>query len=328
MASLYGDVFILDTDNNSLYGTGNLNVANNISLTGTGSSGTYTALTCVQTGNLTLNLPNPSVGSDVILARNTVDVLTNKTIIDSTNTVYTNGLFTTGATVLTDNSANPSVNNVLIALSSSEAAWGQIDHTTLSNIGTNTHIQIDNHIANTNNPHSVTIDQITPTANKGELMVENGTNVVLFPTSSDGRLLSLNSATSTGLEWIDVPQSVTFVDWTTWSPASISGITALSDVESKYTRLGNMVTITTDFTIQSNITSDTVVVGSLPLPISNFSNGTKIANSLYVTEVSDRLVSFGRYLLDSSNSDQFIVQLNRWETGRWYRIQGQFSYGV
>lgn len=37
---------------------------------------------------------------------------------------------------------------------------GVTDHTLLSNIGTNTHAQIDTHIANTSNPHSVTKAQI------------------------------------------------------------------------------------------------------------------------------------------------------------------------
>ena len=36
----------------------------------------------------------------------------------------------------------------------------QIDHTQLQNIGTNTHAQIDSHIANTSNPHSVTKAQV------------------------------------------------------------------------------------------------------------------------------------------------------------------------
>ena len=78
-----------------------------------------------------------------------------------------------------------------------------VDHTLVQNKGTNTHTQIDSHIGSTSNPHSVTIDQITPTTTKGDLLVENGSNVIRLPVGSDGYVLSANSLFSSGLLWIN-----------------------------------------------------------------------------------------------------------------------------
>ena len=78
---------------------------------------------------------------------------------------------------------------------------GAINHQLLNNVGTNTHAQIDAHIANTSNPHNVTIDQVSPTTTKGDIMVDNGGSVVRFPVGTNGQVVIADSTTATGLRY-------------------------------------------------------------------------------------------------------------------------------
>lgn len=57
---------------------------------------------------------------------------------------------------------------------------GQISHAALSSIGTNTHAQIDTHLASTSNPHGVTADQ---TGAKG--LISANTTIYVATTGSD-----------------------------------------------------------------------------------------------------------------------------------------------
>lgn len=82
-----------------------------------------------------------------------------------------------------------------------------IDHQSITGAGTNTHAQIDTHIANTSNPHHVTLDDVIGEQSlpltKGTLYVANGSTVFNLDVGADGQVIKANSSTASGLEWSD-----------------------------------------------------------------------------------------------------------------------------
>ena len=79
---------------------------------------------------------------------------------------------------------------------------GDDDHAlyALSGGGRNTS-ESATHIVDTANPHSATIDQVTSTTTKGDLLVENGSTVARLPVGADTYILCSNSADPLGLAW-------------------------------------------------------------------------------------------------------------------------------
>ncbi len=73
----------------------------------------------------------------------------------------------TSRSLATGGAAEMVVANTAGVLSTQTIPTGVTDHTLLTNIGTNTHAQIDTHIASTANPHNVTADQLTGTLDGG-----------------------------------------------------------------------------------------------------------------------------------------------------------------
>lgn len=91
----------------------------------------------------------------------------------------------------------------------------QIDHCGLSNIGSNTHAQVDSHIANTSNPHSVSKTQVGlgNVTDEAQVVKSIGTgkgSIIGFSAASipgqllpgtDGHVLTLDSLQTLGIKW-------------------------------------------------------------------------------------------------------------------------------
>jgi hypothetical protein len=75
------------------------------------------------------------------------------------------------------------------------------DGAQLTDVGTNTHDQIDTHLASTSNPHSVIIDQVTPTTTKGDIIVEDGSNAIRVAVGADGEVLTADTGEASGVKW-------------------------------------------------------------------------------------------------------------------------------
>ena len=98
-----------------------------------------------------------------------------------------------------------------------------ISHTEIQDIGTNTHSQIDTHIDSTSNPHDVTLNQITPTTTKGDILVESGTqDVIRIPVGSDGAVLTANSTTISGLQWKEITETGNYSYFPIWAEENSS----------------------------------------------------------------------------------------------------------
>lgn len=99
---------------------------------------------------------NADIKSDAAIAFSKMAALSNS-VVPVTNGSGVIGSSSVSATTLGYLDATSSIQTQLNTKISSVAGG---DHTTLTNIGTNTHAQIDTHVASTANPHSVTKAQV------------------------------------------------------------------------------------------------------------------------------------------------------------------------
>lgn len=77
---------------------------------------------------------------------------------------------------------------------------GAIDHTNILNIGSNAHSVIDTHLASTANPHSVDVTDVSPLSTKGDVFVYGAADDRL-PIGTDTHVLTADSNEVLGVKW-------------------------------------------------------------------------------------------------------------------------------
>lgn len=153
------------------------------------------------------------------------------------------------------------------------------------------------------------MDALSPTTTKGDLLADNGTNVIRLPVGTNGQVLKANSGVSAGVEWADESSGATVVAANTIYKAGsnyTTSSTSFSDVDSTNVKVtatlvaGGKVDVSVDFVCQKN------TGGS---GYARITDGTNHSNEREITSAAaDREVTL-RWIFDSPGAGSTTYKL-------------------
>lgn len=155
-------------------------------------------------------------------------------------------------TIDIDGNATPAINH------SGLANLGIDDHTQYALAGGGRNTSESNiHILTLTNPHSVTIDQVTPTTTKGDIIVEDGANAVRLAVGTDGQFLESRASAAEGIQWVNRPPLIYEAvvdaagagDYTTVGAALTAGATSIYVRNGSYAEGVQNLTVSADTSI-------------------------------------------------------------------------------
>ena len=221
--------------------------------------------------NISLTVPSIST---TLVGNDNIQIITNKTLDSPTNIITCDNLRSRTNTVNINSSAPPTVNQSLVATSPSIATWQTINHSNLTNIGINTHIQIDNHLSANSNIHGI-IGNIVGTSDMQTLTnktLNSTTNIITCDNlrSSTG-IINIYSSSAPSLNQSLIATSSTSASWQTINHSNLSNIgtnthvqidTHLAAISNVHGISGNFVgttdiqTLTNKTLVSSNVFAD------------------------------------------------------------------------
>lgn len=164
------------------------------------------------TGNAVFKASAGGGAVDSVNGQTGVVVLDTDDISEGTTNLYDQTVSFTGGTnvtvggtypsfTLTDNSASSTDLTSHTSDSTIHFTQANIDHTSIQNIGSNTHAQIDTHIGSTSNPHSTTLDNLgdtvlTTVADNEVLAYDNSSSKWINQTAAEAGLATSSDLTT------------------------------------------------------------------------------------------------------------------------------------